>query len=73
MKVSILDDYFDTLRTLALLRASSTATTSRSGTITCRTSTRWRERLRDTEALVLIRERTQIRAPLLERLPQAAG
>jgi D-3-phosphoglycerate dehydrogenase len=26
-------------------------------------------RLRDTEALVLIRERTQIRAPLLERLP----
>ena len=31
---------------------------------------RWRERLRDTEALVLIRERTQIRAPLLERLPK---
>jgi len=28
------------------------------------------ERLRDTEALVLIRERTQIRAPLLERLPK---
>jgi D-3-phosphoglycerate dehydrogenase len=27
------------------------------------------ERLRDTEALVLIRERTEIRAPLLERLP----
>ena len=28
------------------------------------------ERLRDTEALVLIRERTEIRAPLLERLPE---
>ena len=28
------------------------------------------ERLADTEALVLIRERTQIRAPLLERLPK---
>jgi D-3-phosphoglycerate dehydrogenase len=28
------------------------------------------ERLKDTEALVLIRERTQIRAPLLERLPK---
>src|SRR5262249_29864237 len=27
-------------------------------------------RLRDTEALVLIRERTQIRAPLVERLPK---
>ena len=28
------------------------------------------DRLRDTEALVLIRERTQIRAPLIERLPK---
>ncbi len=28
------------------------------------------ERLKDTEALVLIRERTQIRAPLIERLPK---
>jgi D-3-phosphoglycerate dehydrogenase len=28
------------------------------------------DRLKDTEALVLIRERTQIRAPLLERLPK---
>ena len=28
------------------------------------------ERLRDTEALVLFRERTQIRTPLLERLPK---
>ena len=28
------------------------------------------ERLQDTEVLVLFRERTQIRAPLLERLPK---
>ncbi len=35
-----------------------------------RTSTGWSERLADTEALVLIRERTQIRTPLLERLPK---
>ena len=70
MKISILDDYHDTLRTLAVLSASSTATTSRSGTITSRTSMSLAERLRDTEVLVLIRERTQIRAPLLERLPK---
>ena len=35
-----------------------------------RTSTRWPTRLEDTEALVLIRERTQIRAPLIKRLPK---
>ena len=53
-----------------LLRASSRATTSRSGTTTSRTSMRSRARLKDTEALVLIRERTKIRAPLLDRLPK---
>ncbi len=31
---------------------------------------RWRSGLREAEALVLIRERTQIREPLLERLPK---
>ena len=31
---------------------------------------RWRSGCKDTEALVLIRERTKIRAPLLERLPK---
>jgi D-3-phosphoglycerate dehydrogenase len=69
MKITILDDYFDTLRGLpcfAKLQGHSV--------------TIWNdhvqdvealaERLRDTEALVLIRERTQIRAPLLERLPR---
>ena len=36
----------------------------------CRTSALLAERLRDAEVLVLFRERTQIRAPLLERLPK---
>src|SRR5947208_4824963 len=67
MKVSILDDYFDTLRTLECFAK-----------LAGHDVTIWNdhvqdvdvlaERLRDTEALVLIRERTQIRTPLLERL-----
>jgi D-3-phosphoglycerate dehydrogenase len=69
MKVSILDDYHDTLRTLACfekLRGHDVAiwndNLQETGPLA--------ERLADTEALVLIRERTQIRAPLLERLPK---
>ena len=67
MKVSILDDYFDTLRTLDCF-----------GKLAGHDVTIWNdhvqdvdalaERLRHTEALVLIRERTEIRAPLLHRL-----
>ncbi len=69
MKISILDDYHDTLRTLPCF-----------GKLAGHEITVWNdqvqdvdvlaERLKDTEALVLIRERTQIRAPLLERLPK---
>jgi D-3-phosphoglycerate dehydrogenase len=69
VKVSILDDYFDTVRTLDCFSKLAGYDV-----------TIWNdhvqdvdvlaERLRDTEALVLIRERTQIRAPLLERLPK---
>src|SRR6202165_992363 len=69
MKISILDDYHDTLRTLACF----TKLAGHDVEI-------WKdhvqdvdalaERLRDTEALVLIRERTQIRNALLERLPK---
>ena len=69
MKIAILDDYFDTLRTLPCFAK-----------LAGHDVTIWNdhvqdvdalaERLRDTEALVLIRERTQIRAPLLERLPK---
>ena len=67
MKISILDDYFDTVRTLACF-----------GQLAGHEVAVWNdhvqdlealtERLRDTEVLVLIRERTQIRAPLIARL-----
>ena len=68
MMVSILDDYFDTLRTLRCFERLADHDVSV-----------WNdhvqdvdalaERLQECEALVLIRERTQIRTPLLERLP----
>ena len=68
MKVSILDDYHDTIRTLQAF-----------GGLAAHDATIWNdhvqdvdalaERLKGAEALVLIRERTKIRAPLLERLP----
>lgn len=69
MKVSILDDYFDTLRTLDCFRklAGHDVTIWNDHVQDVDVLT---ERLRDTEALVLIRERTQIRAPLLDRLPK---
>jgi len=69
MKISILDDYHDTLRTLSCF-----------GKLDGHDVTIWNDhvqdvdalaaRLKDAEVLVLIRERTQIRAPLLERLPK---
>lgn len=69
MKIAILDDYHDTLRTLACFQK-----------LKGHDVTIWNdhvqdtgalaERLKDTECLVLIRERTKIRAPLLERLPR---
>src|SRR3979409_121839 len=68
MKISILDDYHDTVRGLAVFKK-----------LAGHDVTIWNDhvqdvdalaaRLKDTEALVLIRERTKIRAPLLERLP----
>ena len=69
MNISILDDYFDTVRLLACFRKLE----GHSVAI-------WNDhvqdvdaladRLKDTEVLVLIRERTHIRTPLLERLPR---
>ena len=69
MKISILDDYHDTLRTLEVFRK-----------LAGHDVTVWNDhvqdtevlaqRLKDAEALVLIRERTMIRAQLLERLPK---
>lgn len=69
MKVTILDDYFDTLRTLPcfakLAGHEVTVWNDHEQDVG-----RLAERLKDTEVLVLFRERTQIRAPLLERLPK---
>ncbi|HEX8807773.1 MAG TPA: D-2-hydroxyacid dehydrogenase family protein, partial [Xanthobacteraceae bacterium] len=69
MKISVLDDYFDTVRTLSCFRK-----------LKGHEVTVWNDhvqdtdalaaRLEDAECLVLIRERTAIRAPLLERLPR---
>jgi D-3-phosphoglycerate dehydrogenase len=69
MRISILDDYFDTLRTLdcfaKLAGHDVEVWNDHVGDLDALA-----ERLRDTEALVLIRERTEIRAPLLGRLPK---
>lgn len=68
MKVAILDDWFDTLRTLpcfALLDGHEVTVF----TDHVEDTDALAERLRGFDALVLIRERTEIRAPLLERLP----
>jgi D-3-phosphoglycerate dehydrogenase / 2-oxoglutarate reductase len=69
MKIAILDDYHDTLRTLRCFSK-----------LAGHEVTVWNDhvqdvdalaaRLHDTEALVLIRERTAIRASLLARLPK---
>ena len=68
MRVAILDDYFDTLRTLdcfsKLEGHAVTVWTDHVQDVDALAS-----RLGDAEALVLIRERTKIRSPLLERLP----
>jgi D-3-phosphoglycerate dehydrogenase len=68
MKISILDDYFDTLRTLPCFQK-----------LKDHEVTVWNDhvqdagalaaRLKDADCLVLIRERTKIQADLLERLP----
>ncbi|OGK97513.1 MAG: 3-phosphoglycerate dehydrogenase [Candidatus Rokubacteria bacterium RIFCSPLOWO2_02_FULL_73_56] len=67
MNITVLDDYQDTIRTLACYAK-----------VTGHRVTIWNDhtkdvdelarRLADTEALALLRERTPIRAPLLERL-----
>ena len=69
MNVTILDDYHDTLRTLSCFAK-----------LADHIVTIWNdhvqdvdvlaERLRETEALVLIRERTKVHAALLDRLPR---
>jgi len=67
MKVSILDDYHDTVRTLACF-AKLAGHEVEIWNDHVQDVDALARRLRDTEALVLIRERTEIRAPLIERL-----
>src|SRR5258705_9130016 len=67
MKVAILDDYHDTIRTLAAF-ARLAKHEVKVWNDHLQDTDKLAERLKDTEALVLIRERTKIRAPLLERL-----
>jgi len=67
MKISILDDYHDTLRTLDCFKKLS-GHEVRIWNDHVQDVDALAERLRDTEALVLIRERTEIRAPLLNKL-----
>jgi D-3-phosphoglycerate dehydrogenase len=69
MNIAILDDEFDTVRTLACYPQ-----------LAAHTVTIWRdhskdtnvlaERLKDVEAIVMLRERTPIRADLIARLPK---
>ena len=67
MKISILDDYHDTLRTLwCFNKLAGHEVTVWNDHV--QDVDRLAERLQDAEVLVLIRERTQIRATLLERL-----
>lgn len=69
MNITILDDYFDTVRTLPCFRKLDGHPVTVWNDHTQDTAT-LAERLRDTEALVLIRERTRIQAPLLDQLPK---
>ena len=67
MRITILDDYFDTLRTLPCFRKLEGHQVDIWNDHVQETDA-LAERLKHTEVLVLIRERTAIRAPLLERL-----
>ena len=67
MRITILDDYFDTLRTLSCFRKLDGHQVD-IWTDHVQKTDALAERLKNTEVLVLIRERTEIRAPLLERL-----
>ena len=69
MNVTILDDYHDTVRTLPCFsRLSDHRVTIWNDHV--QDEDALAERLAETEVLVRIRERTRIRAPLLDRLPK---
>jgi D-3-phosphoglycerate dehydrogenase len=68
MKIAILDDYHDTIRTLACFsRLAGDDVTIFTDHV--QDDAILAARLQETEVLVLIRERTKIREPLLARLP----
>lgn len=67
MKISILDDYFDTVRTLRCFKKLA-GHEVKIWNDHVQDVDALAQRLRDTEVLVLIRERTEVRAPLLYRL-----
>ncbi|MGZ8155278.1 MAG: D-2-hydroxyacid dehydrogenase family protein [Burkholderiales bacterium] len=69
MKITILDDYQNVVRTLDAFKKLEGHDVTIWNDHTKDTDV-LAERLKDTEALVLIRERTPIRAPLIERLPK---
>src|SRR5688572_23321991 len=69
MRVAILDDYHDTLRTLDCF-ARLARHEVKVWTDHVQDTDALAARLAEAEALVLIRERTRIGAPLLERLPK---
>jgi D-3-phosphoglycerate dehydrogenase len=68
LRVSILDDYHDTLRTLDCFKKLDGHDVT-IWTDHVQDTDALAERLKDAEALVLIRERTQIREALIGRLP----
>ena len=67
IKISILDDYHDTLRTLECYQKLA-GHKVRIWNEHVQEIDALAERLHDTKVLVLIRERTEIRRPLLQRL-----
>lgn len=68
MKVTILDDYFDTLKTLpCFTKLDGHEVTIWTDHV--QETQALAERLKETEALVLFRERTKIQADLLDQLP----
>ena len=69
MKISVLDDWFGTLRTLPCF-SKLAGHDVEVWNDHVEDLDRLAERLAETEVLVLIRERTAIRAPLIERLPR---
>ena len=69
MKISILDDYFDTLRTLPCF-AKLTGHEIEIWNDHVQDTDVLAARLKDTDCLALIRERTKIQATLLEQLPK---